>query len=95
MDRPVDEGELDRSRLEPLQTAKCLIATQHGGTNDHHPLPPEKNEQAVAGEKPPRLTKKKAWSKPTIGIIEDGLLKTESGASTHEPRESVSYFIPS
>ena len=58
-------------------------------------IPPIKNEQAVAGDKPPRLTKKKAWSKPAIGIIEDGLLKTESGPSTQEPREDGNYFIPS
>ena len=69
---------------------------QHG--NMVELMPPDKNEQATAGDtgdKPPRLTKKKAWSKPTISIIEDGLLKTESGALSTTAREDFQYFIPS
>ena len=61
------------------------------------PPPGDENEQAAAGDtggKPPRLTKKQAWSKPTISIIEDGLLKTESGLDSYVT-EDAAYYISS
>ena len=40
--------------------------------------PPRGIKEAVADVSPPR--KKKAWSKPTIRVV-DGMLETESGPS--------------
>ena len=58
------------------------------------PPPPDKTEVKPADEDGKKLAPKKAWTKPTILPIVDGLDATESGPKA-EINEFAAYHVPS